>query len=325
MQIGPYKLDNQLILAPMAGITDRPFRELCRKFGAGLAVSEMVASNPALRQHKRTLLKADHNGESAPRSVQIVGTNPKDMADAARFNASRGAHIIDINMGCPAKKVCSVAAGSALLKNESLVKEILETVVAAVDVPVTLKIRTGWDPDNRNAVNIANIAENAGIAALAVHGRTRACGFSGQVEYNTIRQVKQSVTIPVIANGDISSPEKAKSVLDFTGADAIMIGRAAQGRPWVFNEMDHYLEHGKKAPSPSVAKIREIILTHLEQLYCFYGDTSGVRIARKHIKWYFKNLGQLSEAKRYGILETCQPAQQLSLVDSAFSYNQRAA
>lgn len=325
MQIGPYKLQNNLILAPMAGITDRPYRDLCRKFGAGMAVSEMVASNPALRQNKRTLLKADHNGESGPRSVQILGTDPLHMADAARFNANRGAQIIDINMGCPAKKVCSVAAGSALLKNEPLVKEILEKVVDAVDIPVTLKIRTGWDCTSRNAKTIAKIAENAGISALTVHGRTRACGFSGQAEYKTIRLVKQSVSIPIIANGDIASPEKAKTVLDFTGADAIMIGRAAQGRPWLFHEINHYLEHGIKPAPPTVAEIRDILLAHLEKLYSFYGNTSGVRIARKHIKWHFIYAGSLPESIKSRILQANQPAQQLALVHSAFNFNQREA
>ncbi len=309
----------------MAGITDRPYREICRTFGAGLAVSEMVASNPALRQHKRTLLKADHHGEPDPRSVQIVGTNPQQMADAARFNASRGAQIIDINMGCPAKKVCSVAAGSALLKNEALVSDILETVVNTVDIPVTLKIRTGWDIASRNAVSIARIAEKSGISALTVHGRTRSCGFSGEAEYNTIRQVKQSVNIPIIANGDINSSEKAKTVLDFTGADAIMIGRAAQGRPWLFNEINHYLEHGTNPPPPTILEIREILLTHLEKLYSFYGNTSGVRIARKHIKWYSASAGSFPEAIRTRLLEATQPGQQFAVVDLAFTNLKRAA
>lgn len=245
MHIGPYQLSNNVLLAPMAGITDRPFRELCKQFGAGLAVSEMVASNPALQHHKKTLQKADQSGESGLRSVQILGTDPLHMADAAKINAERGAQVIDINMGCPAKKVCSVAAGSALLRDEALVKKILDAVVTAVDIPVTLKIRTGWDLSNRNAVAIAKIAEDAGIAALTIHGRTRACKFTGSAEYETIRQVKQSINIPVIANGDIDTPEKAQAVLAATGADAIMIGRAAQGNPWLFKQISHFIKHGK--------------------------------------------------------------------------------
>ncbi len=327
MQIGPHKLDNNLILAPMAGITDRPFRELCRHFGAGLAVSEMVASNPALRRHTRTLLKTNHSGEPLPRAVQILGTDPQQIANAARYNEQRGAQIIDINMGCPAKKVCAVAAGSALLKNEPLVKEILETVVAAVTVPVTLKIRTGWDKANRNAASIARIAENAGVAALTVHGRTRACGFSGEAEYETIRRIKQSVSMPVIANGDIDNPEKAKFVLQSTGADAIMIGRAAQGRPWLFREISHYLKYGKKLPSPTAAEIQSAIQNHLQNLYCFYGSESGVRIARKHIGWYLKHQGSIPPAIKHQIYQAQEPAQQLALVDSAFTffYSDRAA
>ena len=317
MQIGPYKLKSNAILAPMAGITDRPYRELCRQFGAGLAVSEMVASNPAFRNHKRTLLKADHRGEPGPKSVQILGTNPRQLADSARYNKNRGAQIIDINMGCPAKKVCSVAAGSALLKNETLVKEILETVVDAVDIPVTLKIRTGWDPEHRNALTIALIAENSGIAALTIHGRTRRCGFSGLAEYETIRQVKQAVKIPVIANGDIDSPEKAKSVLDFTGADAIMIGRAAQGRPWIFGEINHYLVHREIRPQCTVNDIGSILQNHLEKLYNFYGQITGVRIARKHIAWYFKNFKPIPTDIKQQINKAEKPAQQTALVESA--------
>ncbi|HEY8219413.1 MAG TPA: tRNA dihydrouridine synthase DusB, partial [Methylobacter sp.] len=241
MQIGPYQLKNNLILAPMAGVSDRPFRELCKQFGAGLTVSEMVASNPALSRHKRTLLKTDHSGETGIRSVQILGTDPGQMADAAKLNAQKGAQIIDINMGCPAKKVCSVAAGSALLRDEALVKRILDAVVNAVDIPVTLKIRTGWDLHSRNAVEIAQIAENAGIAALTIHGRTRACKFDGQAEHETLKKVKQTISIPVIANGDIDSPEQAQFVLHSTGADAIMIGRAAQGNPWLFSQISHFI------------------------------------------------------------------------------------
>ena len=318
MQIGPYQLSNNLILAPMAGITDRPFRNLCKQFGAGLAVSEMVASNPALRKHKRTLLKADHSGEIGIRSVQILGTNPEQMAEAAQFNEQRGAQIIDINMGCPAKKVCSVAAGSALLRNEDLVKKILDTVTRAVNIPVSLKIRTGWDKDNRNAVKIAQLAEQAGIAALTVHGRTRACAFKGEAEYDTIKQVKQAVTIPVIANGDIDSVEKAQYVLSYTGADAIMMGRAAQGRPWFFQEIQHFLQTGEHTIQTDLDKIKSTLQQHLEDLYLFYGDLNGVRIARKHIGWYFDPLGSLPPMIKSKIYQTNSPATQLSLVSSAF-------
>ncbi len=318
MQIGSYVLENNLILAPMAGITDRPFRELCRQFGVGLAVSEMVASKPALQKHKRTLQKTDYRGESGLRSVQILGTNPEEMAAAARLNKQRGAQIIDINMGCPAKKVCSVAAGSALLKNEALVKKILDAVVNAVDIPVTLKIRTGWDKTNLNAVSIAQLAEQAGIAALTVHGRTRACKFRGEAEYNTIRQVKRSVNIPVIANGDITDAEKAKQVLQFTGADAIMIGRAAQGKPWIFNEIKSQLNGCKGYKKPTVNDIQSIINNHLEKLYSFYGNSSGVKIARKHIGWYFDNLGSIPSRRKAEIYQILNPCQQRAMVNSVF-------
>jgi tRNA-dihydrouridine synthase B len=317
MQIGPYQLENNLILAPMAGISDRPFRELCKQFGAGLAVSEMMASNPALRKHRRTLLKADHNGETGLRSVQILGTDPEQMADAARFNAQSGAQIIDINMGCPAKKVCSVAAGSALLKDETRVKQILDAVVNAVDIPVTLKIRTGWDLHTRNAVEIARIAEESGIAALTLHGRTRACKFNGHAEYETIKKVKQSVSIPIIANGDIDSAEKAKYVLDTTGADAIMIGRAAQGNPWLFKQINYLFKTGKALEKPTDSAIYNTLLSHLEQLYSFYGNVSGVRIARKHIGWYFNAFPSISQATRNAINQASAPSQQIMLVRAA--------
>ncbi|WP_027159675.1 tRNA dihydrouridine synthase DusB [Methylobacter luteus] len=319
MQIGPYQLANKLILAPMAGITDRPFRELCRRHGAALTVSEMVASNPALRLHKRTLLKTDHNGDTGIRSVQILGTDPKQMAEAAKINVERGAQIIDINMGCPAKKVCSVAAGSALLRDEALVKRILDAVVNAVDVPVTLKIRTGWDLFSRNAVEVGKIAENAGVSALTVHGRTRACKFNGQAEYETIKKVKQSVGIPVIANGDIDTPEKAAWVLRSTGADALMIGRAAQGNPWLFNQINYFLDHGKNLENPTVTDVQNTLLSHLEQLYDFYGNVSGVRIARKHIGWYFKQLGTVRPSIQDKINQAQVPSQQLALINSAFN------
>ncbi|MDP1665782.1 MAG: tRNA dihydrouridine synthase DusB [Methylobacter sp.] len=319
MHIGPYQLKNNLILAPMAGISDRPFRELCKQFGAGLAVSEMVASNPALRQHKRTLLKVDHGGETGIRSVQILGTDPQQMADAAKLNAQRGAQIIDINMGCPAKKVCSVAAGSALLKDEALVKRILDAVVNAVDIPVTLKIRTGWDLHSRNAVEIAKIAENAGIAALTIHGRTRACKFDGQAEHETLKKVKQTISIPVIANGDIDSPEQARFVLHSTGADAIMIGRAAQGNPWLFSQISHFINHGKHLEKPTITDIHSTLMNHLDKLYSFYGNASGVRIARKHIAWYFKHLGSVAQETQSTINQAQCPSQQITLINSAFN------
>ncbi len=290
MQIGPYKLKNNLIVAPMAGVTDRPFRQLCKKMGAGMAVSEMVASNSLLYGSEKTRRRANHEGEVEPISVQIVGADPAMLAEAARHNVANGAQIIDINMGCPAKKICNVMAGSALLRDEALVEKILTTVVKSVDVPVTLKIRTGWDKANRNAVRIAKIAEGSGIQSLAVHGRTRACAYMGEAEYDTIADVKQAVRIPVVANGDIGSPEKARYVLDKTGVDAVMIGRAAQGRPWIFREIDHYLKTGEHLPTPEVTEIRSVLLAHLDDLYDFYGEHSGVGVSRKHISWYTKGL-----------------------------------
>ena len=286
MQIGPLQLDNDLIVAPMAGVTDRAFRILCRRLGAGLAVSEMVTADASLYGTRKTVRRLDHHGEPGPISVQIVGTDPARLAEAARVNVAHGAQIIDINMGCPAKKVCKVAAGSALLRDEDLVVRILDSVVAAVDVPVTLKMRTGWDSHNRNAPRIAERAEAAGIQALAVHGRTRACGYQGEAEYDTIRAVKQAVSIPVIANGDIDSPHKADEVLRLTGADALMIGRAAQGRPWIFGEITHYRRTGQLLPAPAPDWIRDLLLEHLEALYGIYGREHGVKVARKHIAWY---------------------------------------
>lgn len=273
----------------MAGVTDRPFRQLCRELGAGLAVSEMITSNPALYKSRKTQLRLNHVGESSPIAIQIAGADPKMMADAARFNVDHGAQIIDINMGCPAKKVCNVQAGSALLKNEKLVQEILSAVVEAVPVPVTLKIRTGWDREHRNALEIARLAEQVGIQGLAVHGRTRACGFNGEAEYETIAKIKSHVAIPVIANGDICSPQMAAQVLSFTKADGLMIGRAAQGRPWIFRQIQHYLLNQELLPEPSLSERRRILLTHLERLYDFYGEYMGVRIARKHIGWYCRD------------------------------------
>jgi tRNA-dihydrouridine synthase B len=318
MQIGAHRLANKLILAPMAGVSDRPFREICQQQGAALTVSEMVASNPALNKHPKTLLRTDFSDESGLRSVQILGTDPEQMAAAAHFNEQRGAQIIDINMGCPAKKVCAVAAGSALLQNEDLVKRILDKVIATVSVPVTLKIRTGWDMHSRNALTIAKIAENAGIAALTIHGRTRACKFEGDAEYETIRIVKQHLNIPVIANGDIDCPTKAKNVLDITGADALMIGRAAQGNPWLFKQINHFFATGETLDKPSVGEIRQVLLQHLDQLYGFYGSVSGVRIARKHIGWYIKNLGCLRSSGDNFYLQAQAPAQQLKAVYSLF-------
>jgi tRNA-dihydrouridine synthase B len=288
MQIGPYKLVNNLVLAPMAGVTDRPFRQLCKNLGAGFAVSEMVSSNSLLWGSAKTQRRADHQGEFEPISIQIAGAEAQMMAAAARYNVDKGAQIIDINMGCPAKKVCNVMAGSALLRDEQLVGKILETVVNAVDVPVTLKFRTGWDKHNRNAVAIAKIAEQSGIQALAIHGRTRACAYKGEAEFDTIAEVKSRVSLPIIANGDITTPEKAKYVLDYTQADGIMIGRAAQGRPWIFREVDHYLRTGTKLPEPTISEVADILLGHLANLYEFYGEYTGVRMARKHISWYSK-------------------------------------
>jgi tRNA-dihydrouridine synthase B len=295
MQIGKYKLENNLVLAPMAGVTDRPFRQLCKQLGAGMAVSEMVSSNSLLRGSAKTLRRANHEGESLPRSVQIAGADPYMMAEAARFNEAEGAEIIDINMGCPAKKVCNTLAGSALLRDEPLVARILEAVVNAVSIPVTLKIRTGWDQNNKNGVLIATIAERSGIQALAVHGRTRSCFFKGEVEYDTIAAIKGAVNIPVIANGDIETPENAKEVLTKTKADGIMIGRAAQGRPWIFREISYYLETGKHLPEPTSLEIKTILLAHLKNLYEFYGEHTGAMIARKHVSWYSK--GQSGSAR----------------------------
>jgi tRNA-dihydrouridine synthase B len=290
VQIGSHRIDNNLVVAPMAGVTDRPFRQLCKRLGAGLAFSEMIASDPSLRDTAKSRARRDHAGEVEPIVVQIAGADPATMADAARYNVRCGAQIIDINMGCPAKKVCNVAAGSALLKDEPLVGAILEAVVAAVPVPVTLKIRTGWSRGQRNAVRVARIAEAAGVAALSVHGRTRECGFVGPVEYETIRAVKAVVGIPVIANGDVDSPEKAREVLACTGADGLMIGRAAQGRPWIFREIRHYLDQGRILPPPEVEEIRWLVIEHLEDHYAFHGEFAGVRTARKHLGWYATRL-----------------------------------
>lgn len=294
MNIGPYKLTHPVILAPMAGVTDRPFRKLCRQLGAAMTVSEMVTSDKRLWKSRKTQLRLDHCGEPSPRIVQIAGSDPVLLAEAAQFNVDNGAQIIDINMGCPKKKVCNAMAGSSLLKNESLVASILNNVVNSIDVPVTLKIRTGWDTDNRNAVSIARIAEAEGIQALAIHGRTRACAFTGEAEYETIAQVKSMINIPVIANGDIDSPQKAANVLATTNADAIMIGRAAQGNPWIFREIAHFLQNGEFLPEPDIKEINNILIKHIKTLYDFYGESMGLRIARKHISWYCKSTGRPS-------------------------------
>ncbi|MGJ8694233.1 MAG: tRNA dihydrouridine synthase DusB [Thalassotalea sp.] len=288
MKIGPYTLDSNVILAPMAGITDQPFRRLCWQLGAGLAVSEMISSNPKVWKTEKSMRRMVHDNEAGIRSVQIAGSDPEELAFAAQFNVENGAQIIDINMGCPAKKVNKKLAGSALLKEPALVEQIVKATVAAVDVPVTLKIRTGWCEDTRNGIEIAKIAEANGIQSLAVHGRTRCDFYKGNAEYDTIRAIKNAVSIPVVANGDITSVEKAREVLDYTGADAIMIGRAAQGRPWIFREINHYLATGKKLAAPSMDEVRSILIEHVMELHKFYGEFMGLRFARKHVTWYMQ-------------------------------------
>lgn len=286
MKIGQYVLDNNLMLAPMAGVTDRPFRQMCKRLGAGLVVSEMLSSNPKVWHTDKSKQRMDHTGEFGIRSVQIAGADPILMAQAAQLNVSNGAQIVDINMGCPAKKVNKKMAGSALLQFPKLVEEIIQSVVKAVDVPVTLKIRTGWDQDHRNGVQIAKIAQNNGIQSLAVHGRTRACMYKGDAEFETIAAIKQSVSIPVVANGDITSAKKAKRVLDLTQADALMIGRGAQGNPWIFREILHYLQTGEELPAPTIDEVRSVLLEHVGNVHQFYGEYKGARIARKHVGWY---------------------------------------
>jgi tRNA-dihydrouridine synthase B len=316
--IGPYKLDNCVALAPMAGVTDLPFRRLCRQLGAGLVVSEMVTSDIRLRHSRKTRLRLHHSSECEPRSVQIAGSEPAMMAEAAAHNAARGAQIIDINMGCPARKVCRKAAGSALLQDEALVQDILTAVTAAVDVPVTLKLRTGWSLQHRNGPTVARIAEDVGIAALAVHGRTRDCRFAGEAEYDTIREICQTVDIPVFANGDINSPQKAAEVLRHTGAAGVMIGRAAQGRPWLCGQIADYLASGEIRAEPSIEKQWQIMRRHLTDLHQFYGEYTGVRVARKHIGWYLgENPGARLLRRDFNSLESAQ--QQLNLLENYFS------
>ncbi|MCO4205356.1 tRNA dihydrouridine synthase DusB [Aeromonas taiwanensis] len=309
MQIGPHTLETPLIVAPMAGVTDRPFRELCLRLGAGMAVSEMLLANPDVWDTQKTRMRMDHSAEGGLRSVQIAGSDPEMMAFAARYNVEQGAQIVDINMGCPAKKVNKKLAGSALLRQPDLVRTICRAVVDAVDVPVTLKIRTGWDPDNRNGEEIARIAEDCGIAALAVHGRTRACLYRGEAEYDTIRAIKQAVSIPVVANGDIDSPEKARYVLDYTGVDAVMIGRAAQGRPWIFREIRHFLETGTKLPPPDREEVRTLMNEHVTNLHQFYGAYLGARIARKHVGWYLDEEEAGREFRKHFNALDCADAQ----------------
>ncbi len=318
LQIGPHLLRNNVFLAPMAGVTDRPFRQLCKRLGAGYAVSEMAASNPRLWQTEKSARRTNHDGEMEPKAVQIAGANPLELAQCAQFNVDRGAQIIDINMGCPVKKVCNQWCGSALLQDEKLVADILQAVVGAVKVPVTLKFRTGWNRDNKNALTIARIAEDAGIAMLTLHGRTRADGYKGEAEYETIAAVKAAVKIPVVANGDITTPEQAQRVLQQTKADAVMIGRAAQGRPWICGEIDHFLRTGTHLASPLVNDVRALMDEHLRAHYAFYGEFLGVRTARKHIGWYVRDLiGGEVFRQQMNVMDDCEA--QLAAVDAFFA------
>jgi tRNA-dihydrouridine synthase B len=318
VRIGPYLLPSPAVLAPMAGVTDRPFRILCRKLGAGLAASEMLTSDTRLWSTAKSRRRMNHEGEPEPRVVQLAGADPQALAEAARLNVALGAQIIDLNMGCPAKKVCGRLCGSALLQDEALVTRILETVVRAVEVPVTLKIRTGWDPLHRNGVNIARIAERCGIAALAVHGRTRAEFFTGVAEYATIRDIKANVAIPVFANGDINTPQKAREVLDFTAADGVMIGRASHGAPWIFGAVNEHLLFGNAAQPLLRADVRDMILAHLDSVYCFYGEETGVRIARKHLGWYCEQLLDDPAQVRRELLGAQDTAAQFARAHQAF-------
>lgn len=318
MQIGPYRIHPPLVLAPMAGVTDKPFRMLCKRLGAGLCVSEMTSSDPRLWRTAKSLHRMDHQDEPAPISVQIAGTVPQLMAQAARYNVDHGAQIIDINMGCPAKKVCNAWAGSALMRDETLVARILAAVVDAVSVPVTLKIRTGWDAEHRNALRIAHIAQDCGIAALAIHGRTRDQHYLGAAEYDTIACVKRELHIPVLANGDINTPEAARRVLAQTGCDGLLIGRAAQGRPWIFRELAHFLATGEHLPPPSLEEVRDLLLGHIEHLHAFYGEVAGVRIARKHLGWYAKDRPE-NAAFRHIVNRAQSAAEQLRLTRDYFN------
>ncbi|MBT8062278.1 MAG: tRNA dihydrouridine synthase DusB [Xanthomonadales bacterium] len=324
ISIGPYSLPNRLALAPMAGVTDLPFRRLCRELGAGYVVGEMLSSDPRLRQTRKSLLRANHEGEPEPRAVQIAGADPAWMADAAQYNVDQGAQIIDINMGCPAKKVCNKLAGSALLEDERLVEAILRAVVGAVDAPVTLKIRTGPDPQRRNGLRIARVAEQAGISALAVHGRTRADRFNGNAEFRTIARICRAVSIPVFANGDISSPAEALRILDLTGADGLMVGRAAQGNPWIFREIQAVLETGQGIDPPAEADVHAVLTRHLRGLHAFYGPRQGLRVARKHIGWYLKDRPG-GKALRARLMRVEDATQQLQLIDNHFQTARRHA
>jgi tRNA-dihydrouridine synthase B len=317
LAIGPHTIAPKLILAPMAGVTDKPFRILCKQLGAGLCVSEMTTADPRLWHTRKSLQRMDHVDEPAPISVQIAGTDPQVLAEAARYNVAHGAQIIDINMGCPAKKVCNVWAGSALMRDEALVTRILRAVVAAVEVPVTLKIRTGWNAENRNAPRIARIAEDCGIAALAVHGRTRDQQYTGTAEHDTVAAIKAVLSIPVLANGDIDSPETAAAALRHTGCDGLLIGRAAQGRPWIFREIAHYLASGERLPEPSLSEVRDILLGHLRALHAFYGELQGVRIARKHLGWYAKGRSEAERFRQLVVRAECA-AGQIELTEAWF-------
>lgn len=323
IQIGSYTLPSCTVLAPMAGVTDRPFRQLCKHFGAGLVVSEMITSDSRLWNSRKSQWRMNHQGEQEPRSVQIAGADPVMMAEAARLNAENGAQIIDINMGCPAKKVCKKAAGSALLADETLVKNILQAVTQAVDIPVTLKIRTGTSPEQRNGLTIAKLAEDCGIKALAVHGRTRSCKFRGAAEYDTIAEIKQTISIPVFANGDITTPQKAKAVMEYTGADGVMIGRAAQGKPWIFRQINAFLATGELLAEPEPESIKSVLLEHLAALHSFYGDFMGVQIARKHVGWYLKEHNNTEPFRKHfnGLVDA---QQQIDAIEHYFETKQHS-
>lgn len=317
MKIGPYTLANPIALAPMAGVTDRPFRQLCRELGAGYVVTEMIAADPALRDTRKSMWRSDFEGESAPIAVQIAGSDPAWLAEAARYNVELGAQVIDINMGCPVKKVCKKLAGSALLSNLPLVEQILQAVVAAVDVPVTLKIRTGPHSENRNGVEVAMLAEQSGIAALAVHGRTRAQRFKGEAEYQTIRSICNAVSMPVFANGDVTTVQQARAVLDYTGAQGLMIGRGAQGNPWIFRELNHYLDTGQELPAPDTDEVFDVMCDHLQRLHQFYGERTGVRVARKHIGWYLKDRPDAAPVL-YDLMRVNTPQEQFQLLEQHY-------